>query len=202
MADSQRKSIVFLSSSYVNLAHLCAISNLDVDVHLVIDKKIPFDFDQELENFYIYTFEKRKIYENSPEKYFDTLAVFINEFEPDLIIVDNFDKQLPESFFDFFKFTHSKISFLLLEHSEGKTQIDVRKIIDEGEFFSNLKLVGKNTIYHKTKATSLKELKSKGLIKSPEELINYRARNVVLLYHEKSKVLGPLNHILRDLFKE
>jgi hypothetical protein len=216
--EQNRKKIVFISSSYVNLAHIFALNNDEMDIFLIIDRKVPFDFDQDCDNFYIHTFDKRKIYEKSPNSYFDTLAVYINSFEPDVVISDNFDKRFAENFVEFFNFTSPRTHLINIHHGdlrilnkEGK-QIYNQENSFEKQFFNEELIVSTvhkvtkedffgEILYH-TKETSLKELKQKGFLKKKEEIINFRIKNVILLYHERSKLLTPLVKIVEKLFKQ
>ncbi|MDA3856101.1 MAG: hypothetical protein PF569_07630 [Candidatus Woesearchaeota archaeon] len=211
----ERKKIVFLSSSFVNLAHLFAQNNPDFDIFLILDRKFPVDFDEEMDNFYTYTFDKNKTFEKDKEKYFDMLGVFIDGFEPDFIITNNFTKILPQSFLDFMKFRNAQINILnihhgdlrIIENSEMKYKgldQDVKQFLDMEEFSSTIHIIensrpdeGKQLF--QSHPTTLKELKQKGFLHKKEEIINYRLRNVVLSYHARTKVLKHLRKIFDDL---
>ncbi len=213
----ERKKIVFLSSSYVNLAKLFAQNNSEYDVFLVLDRKFPFDIeDEELDNFYSYIFDKKKIFERDKEAYFDNLGIYINEFEPDLIVCSNFSKLLPKSFLEFIRFTCPKIKIINIHHGDLRIKdekgdmkfaglnSDIREFIDEAMIISTIHLIedenmdtGKPLAY--SYETTLKELKQKGYINNKDDILNYRLRNVVLSYHERTKVLKLLKKVVSDL---
>lgn len=210
----ERKKIVFLSSSFVSLAHLFAQNNSDCDIFLMLDRKFPVDFDEDMDNFYTYVFDKNKVFERDKEKYFDMLGVFIDEFEPDFIITNNFTKLLPQSFLDFMKFRNTKIKILnihhgdlrIMENSEMKYKgldQDVRQFLDMEEFSSTIHIIENAKMdegeqLFQSHHTTLKELKQKGFLNKKEEIINYRLRNVVLSYHARTKVLKHLRKVLDD----
>lgn len=212
-----RKKIVFLSSSFVNLALLFAQENKDYDVFLIIDRKFPMDF-EDLDNFYSYTFDKNKIYDRNHEQYFDNLGLYVNEFEPDYIVTSNFTKLLPQSFIDFMRFTNSKIQILNIHHgdlrildTDNKMRFaglssDIKQMLDEAMIITTIHLIedigmdtGKQLAY--SYETTLKELKQKGLFNKKEDILNLRLRNVALSYHERTKVLKLLRKVLEGLDK-
>ena len=210
-----KKKIVFLSSSFVNIAKLFADNNNNYDINLILDKKFPFDSD-EVEDFNVYFYDKNKIFEKNRKKYFDELAVFIDELEPDYIICDNYKKLLPQEFIDFMLFRNSKIKILNIHHGDLRIlsddndmrfkglNADVKQFLDEAMIISTIHLIeddGMDTgerlgFSHET---TIKELKRKGYINKKEEILNYRLRNVVLFYHERTKVLGFLRRVLEKL---
>ena len=210
----QRKSIVFLSSSYVNLAKLFAMNNNDYDVFLILDRKFPQDFeDEEFDNFYVFTFDNNKQFEKDKEKYFDNLSVFLEQFKADFIICSNYSKLLPKSFIEFQKFRNSKIKIINIHHGDLRIldekndlkfkglNADVKQFLDEEMIITTIHLIedekmdeGKHLTY--SHETSLKELKQKHLIHKKEDIINLRLRNVILSYHERTKVLNLLSKIL------
>ena len=54
-----------------------------------------------------------------------------------------------------------------------------------------------------TEATGFKELKQKNIISKVSDIMNYRLRNNVLTFHEKTKVLAPLYDVVCHLvYKE
>lgn len=208
-----RKNIVFLSSSFVNLAKLYAEENSKDDVFLVSDRKFPFDYD-ESENFYPFTFNQEKLFDKNKEKYFDSLAVFLTDFNPDVIICNNFTKLLSKSFIEFMKFRNPKIKILNLHHADLRIlengqmkysglNADIKQFLDDEEIVTTIHLIeneemdnGKQLI--QSHSTSLKELKQKGFINKKEEIFNFRMRNVVLSYHERTKVLKLLISTLEN----
>lgn len=212
--EQERKNIVFLSSSYVNLAHLFAKNNTDIDVFLILDRKFPQDFeDYNLDNFYIYTFDKNKLYDKNIKSYFETLGVFVSEFEPDFVVCSNFSKLLPNSFLDFLKFTNSKLKVFNLHNADLRIldenkmmrfmglNADVKQFLDEAMIITTIHLIensemdtGKQLAY--SHETTLKELKQKSLINKKEDMLNLRLRNVVLSYHERTKVLKLLRKVI------
>ena len=52
-----KSSVVFLSSSFVNLGKLFAEISPEYDVFLIFDRKFPHEY-EDLDNFYTYTFDK------------------------------------------------------------------------------------------------------------------------------------------------
>ena len=211
----ERKNIIFLSSSYVNLAKLFAMNNNDYDVFLVLDRKFPQDFeDEELDNFYVYTFDKNKQFEKDKEKYFDNLSVFIEKFESNIIVCSNFSKLLSKSFIEFQKFRNSKIKIINVHHGDLRViennkmkfeglNSDIKQFLDEGKIVSTIHLIenekmdqGKQLAY--SYETSFKELKQKGFVHKKEDILNLRLHNVIKSYHERTKVLNLLSKVLKD----
>lgn len=209
----RRKKVVFLSSSFVNLAKLFAENNLNYDVFLILDRKFPFDIeDDNLDNFYSYCFDKNKIFEKDRNTYFDNLGVFVESFSPDYIICNNFNKLLSKSFIDFMKFRNSKVIIINLHHgdlreiNDGKMKYeglnaDVKELFDDGKIITTIHYIedegmddGQQIAF--SYETTIKELKQKGLINKKEEVLNLRVRNVILSYHERTKVLNLLPKIL------
>jgi len=203
----ERKKIVFLSSSFVNLAKTFAEHYSEFDIFLILDRKFPFDF-EDMENFYTLTFNYPKLFDKNKEKYFDNLSVFINEFEPDLIICNNFSKLLPKSFLDFMKFRNSKIEILNIHHGDLRDGENykglngfVKEFLTKEEFISTIHLIenekmdeGKQLAY--SKPTDFKELKNKKLTQSTSDIMNLRLKNVILTYHERTKILKLLHNVV------
>lgn len=215
MEEKKRNSIVFLSSSYVNLAKLFAENNKDFDVFLIIDRKFPFEI-EDLDNFYTFTFDKKKIYEKDKERYFDNLAVMVNDYNPDFIVCSNFTKLLPNSFIDFMKFRNSKIKIINLHHGDLRIkdeqgnirfeglQADIKEFLDEGMIITSIHHIEDDGMDNGAKIaysheTTIKELKQKGFVHKVEDILNYRLRNVILSYHERTKVLKLLRRVLDDM---
>jgi folate-dependent phosphoribosylglycinamide formyltransferase PurN len=206
-----RKHIVFLSSSYVNLAKMFAKEYPNYDIFLIIDRKFPFEI-EDLDNFYTYTFDKSKIYDIDKERYFDNLGIYINEFDPDLIITNNYTKLIPNSFLDFLKFTRPKVKVLNIHHAdlrieeEGKMKFsglnaDIKEILDEAMIISTIHRItdqgmdtGERLAF--SHETTVKELKIKSLLHKPEDMLNFRTRNIVRSYHERTKVLHLLHKVV------
>lgn len=205
-----RKNILFLSSSFVNLAKLFAENNGDYDVFLILDRKFPYDY-EDLDNFYTYTFDKNKIFEKSREKYFDSLAVYIQEFEPEIIVTNNFSKLLPKSFIEFVKFRNKNIKIINLHHGDLREgdkykglNAEVKQFLEEGQIVTTIHEIedekmdeGKHLDY--SYRTDLKELKQKKLIHKKEDIINLRIKNVILSYHERTKVLSHLKKVIEEI---
>lgn len=213
--QKRRKSIVFLSSSFVNLAKLFAEKNPDFDIFLILDRRFPIEF-EDLDNFYTFTFNKSKMYDKFKERYFDNLGVFVNNYEPDVIITNNYTKLLPQSFIDFMKFTNPKIQILNIHHADlrildEKNQMrfkglsaDIKQMLDEGMLISTIHKIEDKNIDNGEKLaysyeTTLKELKQKGLFQKKEDILNLRLRNVAISYHERTKVLNLLRKVIDKL---
>lgn len=215
----QQKNIVFLSSSFVNLAKIFAKKNREYDVFLILDRKFPFEMgDDDIDNFYSFIFEKSKLYEKDKKKYFDNLSVFIHDFEPDLIITNNFTKLLPKEFIDFFKFRNSKMKLInihnadlrILNEKEKKYKGlygDRKQFLDEEQIVSTIHHIkdekmdeGEQIAY--SKPTTLEELKLKKLVNNPNEILNLRIKNVIISYHERTKVLNLLRKVVKKLIKQ
>lgn len=206
----ERKSIVFLSSSFVNLAKMFAENSQEYDIFLINDRKVPHEF-EDMDNFYAYTFDKNKIFDKNQNKYFDTLAVYIQEFEPDVIVTNNFTKLLPTSFIEFVKFRNKNIQIINLHHADLREgdkykglNADVKQFLEEGEIITTIHKIEDGKMdegehldysYH----TDLKELKQKGFVHKKEDIINLRIRNVILSYHERTKVLSHLKKVIDRL---
>lgn len=216
LEKTQRKNIIFLSSSYVNLARLFALNNRDFDVFLILDRKLPFDY-EDIENFYTFNFCNDKLYFKNEEKYFDNLGVMIDDYNPDYIVLDNFSKEVTNSFIEFMTFRNSNIRIIGIHHGDlrveenGKLKYkienpEVRQFIDEELLISTIFFVEKDNYFGGDKvyshATTLKELKIKSFAKSKEDIFNMRLRNVILTYHERTKVLGPLNKVIKTLIEK
>jgi len=217
MFEQKRKNLVFLSSSYVNIAKLFAQNNRDYDVFLILDRKFPFNIeDEELDNFYSFVFDKQKLFDRNSEKYFDNLAVFVNEYHPEFIIASNYSKLIPKSFIEFMKFRNSKIQILNIHHGDLRIldenkdmrfkglNADRKEMIDEGMIITTIHRIedermDEGQVLDYSHETSLRELKQKGFMHKTEEILNYRIRNVVLSYHERTKVLKLLTRILLKL---
>lgn len=215
MEIQERKKILFLSSSFVNLAKLFAENNTDFDVFLILDRRFPFEI-QEHDNFYVYFYDKNKIFEKNKEKYFDELGVYVDEFEPNFVVCNNYKKLLPQSFIDFMKFRDKNRQILNVHHGDLRIEdenkdmrfkglnSDVKQFLDEAMIISTIHKIeddgmdtGKQLAY--SHETTLKELKRKGFVNKKEEILNFRIRNVILSYHERTKVLGLLRRELDKL---
>lgn len=210
-----RKNIIFLSSSFVNIAKMFAENNKDYDVFLIIDRKFPIEF-EDLDNFYTFTFNKSKLFDKDKERYFDNLALYILEYEPDFIITNNYTKLLTKSFIDFMKFQSPKLKIINIHHADLRIldenndlrfkgmSADIKQMLDEGMLISTIHLIenqemdtGKQLAY--SHETTLKELKQKGLFNKKEDILNLRLRNVAISYHERTKVLKLLRKVLDGL---
>ncbi len=212
--EEMRKKIVFLSSSFVNIAKLFALNHRNYDIFLILDRKFPFDIeDEELDNFYSYVFDKNKMFDKDKDAYFDNLAVFMQQFDPNVIITNNYSKLITKSFIDFMKFRNSKIKILNIHHADlrikneknemrfSSLNADMKEMIDEGMIISTIHLIenekmdeGKQLAF--SHETTLKELKQKSIMHKTEDILNYRIRNVVLSYHERTKVLRLLGKVV------
>lgn len=208
--ELERKNVVFLSSSAVNLAKLFAQKNSHYDVFLILDKRFPFSIeDENLDNFYSFTFDKKKIFEKDKERYFDNLALFLEEFTPDIIVCNNYYKLLPQSFIDFVKFRNPKIKIINIHHADlriisdsGKLlyeglQADIKEMMDEAMIITTIHTIddsqmdkGDHIMY--SHETTIKELKQKGVCKKKEDILNYSVRGRIISYHERTKVLNLL----------
>ncbi len=215
MEINDRKVIVFLSSSFVNLAKMFAEENNDFDVFLVLDRKFPVEF-EDLDNFYTFTFNKSKIYESDKERYFDNLGVFVNQYDPDFIVTNNYTKLLPKSFIDFIKFTNPITKILNIHHADLRIEdevgdmrfkgmsADIKQMLDEGMLISTIHKIENEKMDTGEKLgfsheTTLKELKQKGLFHKKEDILNLRLRNVAISYHERTKVLSLLRKVIDKL---
>ncbi|NQZ85460.1 MAG: hypothetical protein HRU03_07110 [Nanoarchaeales archaeon] len=209
-----RKKVIFLSSSFVNLAKSFAEYHFEFDVFLILDRKFPFEY-EDMENFYPFTFNYQKLFDKDKNKYFDNLSVFIDEFRPDLIVTNNFSKLLPTSFVEFLKFRNKNIEIMNIHHGDLRQgdkykglNPDVKEFIEEHEILSTLHRIedGKmdeGEVLRYTEATGFKELKQKNIISKVSDIMNYRLRNNVLTFHEKTKVLAPLYDVVCHLvYKE
>ena len=220
--EKKRKHIIFLSSSYVNLAKLFATINRDYDIFLILDRKFPQEIENsDLDNFYIFNFDKNKLYEKNKNSYFQTLGIFLLEYEPDIIITSNFNKILPESFIEFIKFTNNKTKIVNIQNSDLRILDEnnnsrfmemnghIKQFIDEGMIISTIflieneqdnKYLGKILGY--SYETTFKELKKKQLIKDKIEILNLRICNSILNYHFRTKILKLLNKIIKELLNK
>ena len=199
----KRKNIIFLSSSFVNIAKNFAENNKDYDVFLILDRKFPIEF-EDMDNFYTYTFAQEKLFEKDKESYFDNLAVFIEEFKPDFIITNNFTKLLPKSFIEFMKFRNSKITIINIHHADLRENenykglsADIKQFLQDSEIITTIHKIedekmDEGEVLAISFPTTLKELKQKGLINKKEDILNLRLRNVIISYHERTKVLKLL----------
>lgn len=205
-----RKNIIFLSSSPVNIAKLFAKNKKEYDIFLILDRKFPFTIeDNNLDNFYPFIFDNNKIFNKNKEKYFDNLTLFIEEFNPDIIICSNYYKLLPKSFIEFMKFRNPKLKIINIHHADLRIknekgdmiykglQADIKEMLDEGMLISTIHTIddekmdeGEHIMY--SYETTLKELKQKGICKKKEDIINYSIRRRIINYHEKSKILKIL----------
>lgn len=198
-----RKKIVFVSSSFVNLAKSFAEYHFEFDVFLILDRKFPFEY-EDMENFYPFTFNYQKLFDRDRNKYFDNLSVFIDEFNPDLIITNNFSKLLPKSFIDFMKFRNKNVEIINIHHGDLREgdkykglNSDMKEFLETSEILSTIHRIedekmDEGEVLRYTEATDFKELKHKNIISKTSEIMNYRLRNNVLTFHEKTKVLSPL----------
>ncbi len=213
--QKNRINVVFFSSSIVNLAKLYAENNSESDVFLIIDRKVPFNIeDDNLDNFYSYSFDKNKMYEKDRNAYFDNLGVFIERFSPDLIICNNFGKLIPMSFIEFMKFRNPKLNILNIHHGDLREKLsgkmkyeglnsDMKELLFDEKIITTIHKIedeGMDTGEHLAYSheTTLKELKQKGLINKKEEVLNLRLRNVILSYHERTKVLKLLRKVIDE----
>ena len=210
--SKKRKHIVFLSSSYVNVAKLFAKEYPDFDVFLILDRKFPFEI-EDLDNFYTYTFDKSKMYERDKERYFDNLGIYVNEFEPDLIITNNYTKLIPNSFMDFLKFTRPHVKILNIHHADLRIldennemkfkglNAEIKEMLDEAMIITTIHRItdesmdtGERLAF--SHETTIKELKTKSLLHKPEDMFNFRTKNIVRSYHERTKVLHLLHKVV------
>ncbi len=212
-----KKTIVFLSSKASNLAYDTAKQCPEYEVFLIMDKKIPLDVEEEnLGNFYIHFFDKEKIFFKNKEKYFDLLAMYLLDFEPDLIVCSNYLKLLSQEFIDFVNFRNSQTQIINIHHGDLRVldendemkfvgMYGWRKQFEEVQHFcSTIHLIedkrmdtGKQLTYSQN--TSFDEVKNLELIKNIEELKSFRISNVILHYHEQSKVLEILIEEIKNL---
>lgn len=206
----ERKKVIFLTSSYVNLAKNFAEDYKEYDIFLIQDRKFPFEY-EDLDNFYTYTYANEKLFEKNKEKYFDNLAVFIEEFSPELIITNNFTKLLPKSFIEFLKFRLPNLKIINLHNADlrkGEKYIgikaDMYEFLEDQEITTTIHLIedekmdeGKQLAY--SFPTTIKELKIKKLVNNRKDILNLRIRNVVLSYHQRTKVLKLLYKSISDL---
>lgn len=208
--EQKRKNVIFLSSSAINLAKIFAQNNTHYDVFLILDKRFPFSIEDEtLDNFYSFTFDKKKIFEKDKERYFDNLALFLEDFSPDIIVCNNYYKLLPQSFIDFMKFRNSKLQIINIHHADLRIkdenenrlykglQADIKEMIDEAMIISTIHTIddaqmdeGNHIMY--SYETTIKELKQKGIAKKKEDILNYSIRGRIISYHERTKVLKLL----------
>ena len=210
-----RKVIVFLSSSFVNLAKMFAEENSDFDIFLILDRKFPQEF-EDLDNFYTFTFNKSKIYDSDKERYFDNLGVFVNQYDPDFIITNNYSKLLPRSFIEFMKFTNPNAKILNVHHADLRVEdeiggmrfkglsADIKQMLDEAMLITTIHKIEDEKMDQGERLgfsfeTTLKELKQKGLFKKKEDILNLRLRNVAISYHERTKVLSLLRKVIDKL---
>lgn len=205
-----KKTIVFLSSKATNLAFDVAQNCPEYEVFLIMDKKIPLDIEEEnLGNFYIHFFDKEKIFFKNREKYFDLLAMYLLDFEPDLIVCSNYLKLLSQGFIDFVNFRNSQTQIMNVHHGDLRVLdlennmkyeglIGWRKQFEETQKFnSTIHLIedsrmdtGKQLNY--SSATTFQETQELELLKDIKELDSFRVSNVIVHFHEQSKVLELL----------
>ncbi|MCA9497439.1 MAG: hypothetical protein KC589_10950, partial [Nanoarchaeota archaeon] len=143
---------------------------------------------------------------------------FINEFNPDIIISNNFSKLFPQSFIDFQKFRNSNIKIINIHHAdlrilnEKKEMIykglnaDIKEFLDEAMIITTIHKIENEKMDEGEKIafsheTTLKELKQKSILHKTEDIINLRIRNVVLSYHERTKVLRLLKKVIDNLLQ-
>ena len=207
----ERKNIVFLTSSYVNLAHLFADKYKEYDVFLISDRKFPHE-ELDIDNFYSYSFGNEKLFEKNREKYFDNLGVFIEQFEPDFIITNNYFKLLPKSFIEFIKFRNKDTKIINLHNADLRKgeeykglNKDITQFLKDEEITTTIHLIedekmDEGKVLDYSYPTPLKELKIKTLVQKKEDILNLRIRNVILSYHERTKVLKHLYKILKNDF--
>jgi len=201
----ERKKILFLSSDYVNCARFFAQIFKKGDIFLILDRKLPFEiFD--LDNFYVYNFDKGKYFDTDKTKFFDLLSVYIDEFCPDIIILDNFYKFLPDNFIEFLNFRNSNIKILTLYHSNDLTNLNVNSFVNDflkqDSFLTNICSILKDNslqILEKSYSTTIKELKQKKILLKREDILNLKTRKIVMSYHERTKVVKLLVRICESL---
>ena len=217
LKEFQKPVIVFLSSSATNVAFEVARSCPEFEVFLILDRKIPLDVEEEmLGNFYIQYFDKDKIYDKNKAQYFDILAMQLLDYEPDLIVCSNYYKLLPQSFIEFVNFRNSLTKIVNIHHADLRI-IDEqtqkmkytglhawkREFRDSQEFSSTIHYIeneemdtGEQINY--SSKTTFKELQELELLTSLSELESLRVCNVIIHYHEQSKVL----HIIVEEIKK
>ncbi|MFT4244509.1 MAG: formyltransferase family protein [Candidatus Woesearchaeota archaeon] len=217
LKEFQKPVIVFLSSSATNIAFEVARSCPEFEVFLILDRKIPLDVEEEmLGNFYVHYFDKDKIYDKNKTQYFDILAMQLLDYEPDLIVCSNYYKLLPQTFIEFVNFRNSLTKIVNIHHADLRIIDDQtqemkytglhawkREFKDTQEFLSTIHYVeneemdtGEHITY--SSKTTFKELEELKLLTSLDELENLRVCNVIIHYHEQSKVL----HIIVEEIKK
>lgn len=203
--------VVFLSSSATNIAYDFAKNSPELEVFLIVDRKIPLDVEEEmLGNFYIHYFDKDRVYEKNKDQYFDMLAMQLLDFEPDLIICSNYYKLLPQSFIEFVNFRNSLTKILNIHHADLRVintissnmeyrglQAWKKQFRNELQFLTTLHLIENEEMdtgrqLRFSEHTTFEELKELELIQSINEIESLRVCNVILHYHEQSKVLELL----------
>jgi hypothetical protein len=212
------KRIIFLSSSLVNLAQIFAKEHPEYLVFLIHDRAFPFTYD-ELENFHSFAFSKQRLYERNPQQYFDELGIYVTDFSPSLVITNNYTKLLPMSFIEFLHFRLPEVTLINIHHGDlsvtdknGKMAFSgmygsIRQLLDEARLVSTIHKIedqGMDTGTHLklSHPTTLKELKQKQFIHQREDLINLRTKNQVISFHERTKVLRPLQQVVKEILGE
>lgn len=208
--DMQKPVIVFLSSTATNMAFEVAKQCPKYEIFLILDRKIPLDIEEEmLGNFYVQYFDKDKIYDKNKDQYFDILAMQLLDYEPDLIVCSNYYKLLPQSFIEFVNFRNSLTKIINIHHGDLRILDEnntmkysglhawKRQFNDEHTFLTTIHYIeseemdmGEHIAYSDT--TTFEELHDLELISSLNELKSLRVCNVILHYHEQSKVLEVL----------
>jgi methionyl-tRNA formyltransferase len=145
--------------------------------------------------------------------------MYLNEFEPDIVICNNFTKLLPQTFIDFLKFTNPKIKIINIHHADLRIKTDagalayqgltgeVKEILEEQQVITTIHYIEDDRMdegkqLHHSKPTTITEMKQKGFLHDKEEVINFRVKNVITQYHERTKVLTPLSKIVNELLKK
>lgn len=211
--------IVFLSSSLTNLAYETSKKFPNIEFFLILDRKIPIDTGETLlDNFDIQYFDKDKIYEKNKDQYFDALAMQLLDFEPDLIICSNYYKLLPKSFIDFVNFRNSSAQIINIHHADLRINNELnemkysglqawkKQFREEKLFLTTIHIIedeyidtGKQICY--SEPTTLKELQNLDLVSQISEIKSLRVCNVILHYHEQSKVLNLLCETIKRILK-
>ena len=175
----QNKTIVFLSSKATNLAFSTAQKLPKHSIHLINDRKIPFEDESDiLPNFNVHYFDVKNKFQKNSQTYFDMLGIEILQLNPHCIILSNYAKDIPQNCIDFIVFRNPKINIISISHSDFYSNWK-NSFTHHNTITSTLHDIISQSPLNISKSTSFDKLKEIGLINSLDEIESLKVKNML-----------------------